>query len=163
MQASSRFSSRVAPQRLGRSDLVPTIVPKFRGSALPRFYGSEKRRVSNTYGGSQPPTSAEGVVSHLATALSSTAKYRSLTLCVEDLRCSFELAGMAGGGLNLRERATRAFSTIYCLFPKYFNFPRVDHIASLHDATSVPLRFKYSHDETEYKIDTGIYRINQRI
>ena len=59
--------------------------------------------------------------------------------------------------MNLRERATRAFFTIYCLFPKYFNFPRVDHIAWLHDAVSVPLRFKYSHDETEYKIDTGIY------
>ena len=110
--------------------------------------------MSNTYWGSKLPTRAEGVVSHLATALSSMPKYRSPTLCVEDLRCSFELAGLAGGSLNPREHATRAFSTIYRLFPKYFNFPRVDHIAWLHDAASVPLRFKYPHYETEYKIDT---------
>jgi len=57
--------------------------------------------------------------------------------------------------LNLRERGTRAFSTIYCLFPKYFNFPRVDHIAWIYDAASVSLRFKYPHYDTEYKIDIG--------
>ena len=133
----------LAPPRNASANPTLTIFQKFSDGALPRFYGSEQRHVSSTYGGSKPPTSAEGFVSHLATALSYTAKYCSLTLCV-DLRCSFELAGLAGGGLNLRERATRAFSTIYCLFPKYFNFPRVDHIAWLHDATSVPLRFKVS-------------------
>ena len=153
----------LAPPRNASANPTLTIFQKFSDGALPRFYGSEQRHVSSTYGGSKPPTSAEGVVSHLATALSYTAKYRSLTLCVEDLRCSFELAGLAGGGLNLRERATRAFSTIYCLFPKYFNFPRVDHIASLHDATSVPLKFKYPHYETEYKIDMGIHWVDQRI
>jgi len=162
LQVSSRYTSCVAPQRLGRPDPVPTIVHRSRGGALPRSNGSEQRRVYNTYWGSKPPTSAQGVVSHLAVALSYTAKYRSLTLCVQDLRCSFELARLAGG-LNFRKRATRAFSTIYCLFPKYFNFPRVDHIAWLHDTVSVPLRFKFSHYETEYKIGTGIYWINQKI
>jgi len=156
-------SSRVDSQRLGRSDLLLAIAHKSRSGAPPRFHGSERRRVFGTYGGSKPHASAEGIASHLATALPSTTKYRSLTLCVEDLRGSFELAGLARGDLNLRERGTRAFSTLYCSFPKYLNFSRVDHIAWVHDAASVPLRFKYPQYETEYKIDTGIHWINQRI
>ena len=163
LQVSSRYSSRVDSQRLGRSDPALAIAHKSRGGAPPRFYGSEQRRVYSTNGGSKPPASAEGILSHPTTALSSTAKYCSLTLCVEDLRCSFKPAELAGGSLNPREHATRASSTIYCLFPKHFNFPRVDHIAWLHDATSVPLRLKYSHYETECRIDTGIRWVDQRI